>query len=105
MFQFGAKEKKSAIKTIHSTNVNRSSFEQRFGHNSWPKCGGFCKPMETEKESLCFRDNSETPEENSNGNLFVGVCVCVCVYVCVCKITLQQNVMIYNKRIKVINKF
>ena len=42
--------------------------EQWFGHISWPKCGGFCIPMETEEESLCCRDNSEIPEENYDGN-------------------------------------
>ena len=50
--------------------------EQKFGHSSWPKCGGFCKPIETEEERLCCRDNSKILEENYNGNI---LCMCVCI--------------------------
>ena len=48
--------------------------EQKFGHNSWHKCGRFCNPIETEEESLHCRENSKILEENYNGNF----CVCVC---------------------------
>ena len=47
--------------------------KQRVGHNSWCKCGGFCKPMETEEESVCCRYNSKFPEKNYNSNFFVCV--------------------------------
>ena len=42
--------------------------EQKVDNNSWCECRRFFKPMETEEESLCCRDNSEIPEENCNGN-------------------------------------
>ena len=43
--------------------------KQRVGRDSCCNCGRFCKPMETEEESLCCRGNSKIPEENYNGNL------------------------------------
>ena len=72
-------------KTTRSTNVNSRTFSVNravitagvtVGHYSWRKCSGFCKPMETEEESFCCRDNSEIPEENYNSNLF-DLCACV----------------------------
>ena len=47
-----SQEKKSVIKTIHSTDKQRSDC------NSWCKCAEVCKQMQTEEES-CFRDNSK----------------------------------------------
>ena len=36
--------------------------ESRIGNNYWCPCGGHCKPMGTNAESLCCRDNNEIPD-------------------------------------------
>ena len=56
--------------------IKPRTLEQRFGHDSWCKCGGFCNPMEPEEETLCCRDNSEIPERRISMLIF---CVCACV--------------------------
>ena len=36
-------------------------------------CWWIVNPMETKEERLCYRDNSEIPEENYSSVLFVSV--------------------------------
>ena len=38
--------------------------EQRDGHNSWCKCGRFCKPMETEKGSFVLQAQFQNCRRN-----------------------------------------
>ena len=36
---------------------------ERTNNTNWCKCGGFCRAMKTNCESLCCRDTNEIPDE------------------------------------------
>lgn len=49
------------------SNSKSTDIPTRIGNVNWCKCG-YCKPMESEAESLCCLDTNQIPDENFEGN-------------------------------------
>ena len=74
-------EPKPITRSRNAKEKETTSLPSRANNKDWCKCGR-CRPMETEEESKCCRDNGEVPESYFSEHLcitshanFTAVCL------------------------------